>query len=259
MTSRFLLVVGDKFDAFTAGKAATTVSRFSLDLNNFAQRHDNYIYVVPGQGLTDHDFSALPDLVASSPVHNRIDWALWRSRAQRAGLHLSHKRHPQNSIISAPRRIADDVYTLDILVDENCEIMHDHQTGQHLQGMLLIEASRQSFLAVTEAFFIPEPGKRYYFVIHSMATKYQKFAFPIDARIVYRILSSNTNDPNKLSFTVSMGIEQAGETVATSDVSFTAFDEQRLLRREALAAQEALNTHFAMVSRNVHALPQSAA
>ncbi|WP_233420966.1 AfsA-related hotdog domain-containing protein [Xenorhabdus nematophila] len=65
----------------------------------------------------------------------------------------SHKRIPHNTIIGSTRKENENSFSLPLLIDERCELMSDHQTGQHIQGMILIEACRQTFIAVTEEFF----------------------------------------------------------------------------------------------------------
>jgi hypothetical protein len=64
-------------------------------------------------------------------------------------------------MLSLPRRVSESCFEADVLVDDAGEHMSDHVSGQHLPGMVLIEAARQMILAVTEEFFSESlPGQR---------------------------------------------------------------------------------------------------
>ncbi|MNP31136.1 A-factor biosynthesis hotdog domain protein [compost metagenome] len=100
--------------------------------------------------------------------------------AQSAGKRLSRKYRPENVLISIPERTDDGIYTASLLLHAQNELLLDHLTGQHVQGMVLLEACRQMLLAVTERFHLDEyePPKRY-FVLNEMNVRYTAFAFPL--------------------------------------------------------------------------------
>lgn len=239
-----VLVVGDKFEAFTVGKGALTISVLREHLAAERPVAESPVSLVPGQGLATSDIAEIRHLAERSARDHRIDWSLWQLPAQPADTKLCHKRQAQNSLVSEPRRVAPDTFELDLLVDDDCEIMADHQTGQHLQGMLLVEAARQAFLAVTEHYFVTARDIRYYFVINEMAVRFERFLFPVHATIRYRVLEHDVSNPRKLAFRATMEIEQVGTTAAQVDVAFTAFDESRLLEKESALAAAAFHSHM---------------
>jgi len=66
----------------------------------------------------------------------------------------------------------------------------DHRTGQHVQGLLLIEAARQMMLSVSESYLPGEnTGARYYVVLNSVNTGYLQFALPLPTLLSNEILS----------------------------------------------------------------------
>src|SRR3546814_8567164 len=92
--------------------------------------------------------------------------------------------------------------------------MLDHLTGQHIQGMVLTEACRQMFLAVTEKYFLQDyRAKKRYFVIDTMTMRYNAFAFPLPAQITYKVLSKNVQKSHKRSFHVDMEVMQCSKPV----------------------------------------------
>lgn len=247
MRERVILVVGDKFAQFTADKDVITLSQFCglLTLPSQLIPERARLVVMPGQGLGDDDIERVLALEATSPNRGKFDLGLWHQVPKRAARARSHKARPENTLISEPRRISEDVYELDLLVDEDCELMNDHQTGQHLQGMILLEAARQSFLAVTEAFFLPQDGTKFYFVINEMSANYAAFAFPLDARIRYVIREKDTSTVLRQKFIADIIVEQCGVTAASFTTVFTAFEDGRISTKEGVLAKQALHNHLA--------------
>jgi len=242
-----MLVVGDKFAQFAIGKDVITLSQLCglLGLPGGMMAGAPRVVVMPGQGLGDDDIDAVLTLAAGSANADRFELTLWRLAPKRAHGTRSHKRDARNTLISEPRRLNEDVFELDLLVDEDCELMSDHQTGQHLQGMLLLEAARQSFLAVTEAFFLPQDGTKFYFVINEMAATYNAFAFPLDARIRYLIREKDIGSPHRQRFVADIVVVQCGVTAASFHTVFTVFEDGRIASKEGVLAQEAFNSHMA--------------
>lgn len=130
-------------------------------------------------------------------------------------------------------------FRMDLCIDENSELMRDHQTGQHVQGMVFVEASRQAFLAVTEAFFQDEGEDSVYFVINSMTTEFMGFVFPIRSHIDYRVVSKDINERRK-KFSVEIEIIQGGEIRTRSAISFTVYPNRIISEREAALARDAV-------------------
>lgn len=264
MRDKVVLVVGDKFLQFAAGKDVMTISqlRSLLTLPQVVLMDRSRLVVLPGQGLGDDDIDLVRTLAATSSHREHFDLSQWNQHPRRASGRLSHKRRPENTLISAPRRVAENLFEMDLLIDEDCELMNDHQTGQHLQGMVLMEAARQSFLAVTEAFFLPDDGTRFYFVINDFAAGYHRFAFPLDAAIRYRITESDTANPLRQSFSAEIEVIQCGKTAASFTTRFTAFEDARISAREEAMARDALADHLAarrpaaMVEVGVEATPE---
>ncbi|MEU6299282.1 AfsA-related hotdog domain-containing protein [Streptomyces erythrochromogenes] len=135
----------------------------------------------------------------------------------------------------------DSLFGAGLRLHNDNELLLDHQTGQHVQGMVVIEASRQMFLAVTERFFAAQwPQRKYYFVIEYMNTAFENFLFPLCSTIEYRITESQTQDPSRLSFTAEVGIHQAGRRSAFTQLAFTAFDTDVIEVKEDRRARRAV-------------------
>ncbi len=252
MRERIVLVVSDKFAGFAAGKDVVTYSQLRQWLSGEAQPlmgHGRMV-LVPGQGLGDDMVAEILELATRSADRGRYDFGPWQQRPRRADGRLSHKRDPRNTLISDPRRVAEDVYEMDLMIDERGELMLDHQSGQHVQGMILIEAARQGPMAVTEAFFLPQDGRKFAFVFNEMNIRYNRFAFPLDARLRYTIREKEIRGTKRFRFVGDIAIEQCGVQAASFSFVFSVLEEAPVSRQEGALAIEALQGGLAEAVRN---------
>lgn len=197
--------------------------------------------LVAAQGLSemqiDHAFCLGISLGLSQEF---ACWNEWSKHA-RAGYALSHKHRDENVLISVPRRVDDSNFEADVLIDSRSELMLDHLTGLHVQGMVLTEACRQMFIATTEAHCMgaDAPAKRY-FVINEMNMRFLQFAFPLPATIRYQLQDVQRPRADRMSVVAEMEVWQNGRAVAAMGVKFGVFDDAYLGPREHQLAEQAL-------------------
>lgn len=106
---------------------------------------------------------------------------------QRAAKEKVHKARDSNVMVSSPTQMTAESYEAYLVVDETCAEMSDHQTGEHVQGAVLIEASRQMFMACATSFDLsPEASAKIgemHFALNEMRVVFHNFVFPIETRI----------------------------------------------------------------------------
>lgn len=248
-----VFVVGDRFEGFANKPGTVVASELSRALKEGeTERFGSGTRFVPGQGLCEDRMRRLLTEAKESRADAAFDAWEEAMKAPKACGSLTHKRNPENVLIGDPRQLGDGLFEADLRIDDRNEIMSDHVTGQHLQGMLLVEACRQTFLAVTEKYFTPAGEDRsYYYVISELNTAYYSFVFPLGAKIVYAINDGSTEDPERLSFDVSMDVMQAGEVVTRVSTSFTAFDSASLKPKEHRRAEKTLDHSQAAVGEGL--------
>lgn len=250
-----LIVVADKFAEFTVEKPAVTLSQLHAMLKLPKHLVPGAVRLLPGQGLSEGDIADLiVQINALDPAGLKWELSLLRTLPERADPCISHKRRSCNTLIGSPTKTAHDCYRIDLCIDENCELMGDHQTGQHVQGMLLIEAARQSFIAVTEKYLLTDLEEKTYFVINAITTEFTGFVFPLPAHIEYRIVSANVNDRRR-KYQVEMDFIQNGELRTRIGCAFTVFPHQVIAEKEAALARDAAHCALTQVSlgANAHA------
>lgn len=230
-----MIVVGDRFAAFADNAGVVTLSTVERWLDGAAvigPAEPNRLHL--GQGIPA---DKLPVLV--SRLRDRgVDVGNTGSgrHAAPAAQSLTHKRRPENTLISTPREIEPGVYDLDLLIEEDSELLLDHVTGQHIQGMVLVEAARQTFLAVTTQALTGELADPY-FVIKTMNVQFRQFLFPIRARIEFLLKKQSSSRPGKCSYEAVIRFHQLGECAAEVTVSYAAIERGALSEREAHMAQ----------------------
>lgn len=234
-------VVGDRFSGFAVHDRVQTLSSFLGGL--WSGAYDDLpgpLALTGGQGIGGYEWDYLRGALRRRGLEERI---LLQERplslARRAE---AHKHREENVLVADLGRHDDQIFDAALRLHGNNELLLDHQTGQHTQGMVVVEAARQMFLAVTERYYTHRwPERRYYFVINSLATTFENFLFPVDARIRYLIQSADLSDPARLEFTARVDIEQGGRRSARCEVAFTAFDATVLETVEYRRAERALD------------------
>ncbi|MDO3384426.1 AfsA-related hotdog domain-containing protein [Gilvimarinus sp. SDUM040013] len=247
MSNRIILVVGNKFASYALGKDAITVSQLKGLLSLPVQMLPNQgkTTLLPGQGMGEQCIADLLKEAENSPNYKMFDFSLWRNLPKRAGQNISHKHKPENTLISHPRQISQDIFELQLLIDENCELMSDHQSGQHVQGMILIEAVRQATVAITETYFLKGSTTQYAFVLNDMSVKYNNFSFPVTASITCRITEKDIDNPKRLSFAIEADVVQCNTCVSSLCFNISAIDKLRIDRQEELQATKAQKRYLA--------------
>ncbi|TRL36485.1 AfsA-related hotdog domain-containing protein [Methylosinus sporium] len=238
MDDRYYFVVGDRFREFADGKDVLTVNQLEALTRLPKTLVGARKVLMLGQGVRQDDVLAILRNCEDDPTQSaKFEIADLRRVTDRADETLSHKRVSHNTLIGAPSRLSADRFKLPLNIDERCELMGDHQTGQHIQGMIVVEAFRQSFLAVTEAFFpLGNEGKTY-FVINAMKTEFKNFLFPLPADIIYQIDDKDVNE-RRARHHVTITVIQNMTECASAEISFTVYPADVIATKEAeMAAQ----------------------
>lgn len=235
------LVVGDIFEKVSSSFPNVMTESEALDLVQFGAFPDGRLDLIIGQGVDRSMIErAIKQRFAAEPgVLHRIslqDDAVMPRAVKR----LAHKDKPANVCVGTPIQLDDSKFRLDLHFSASNEFFGDHMTGMHIQGMALTEAARQSFLAVSEMFYLNGREGRFYFVIKSFASRYTNFVFPLAAHIDYEVRRASLKD-SSASFDVHMKLWQAETVCAEFDVEFTAFAEAKISERETSMMGERLS------------------
>ncbi|MFF3601653.1 AfsA-related hotdog domain-containing protein [Kitasatospora indigofera] len=237
---RTVLLVGDRFAGFAVHEGVLTVSQFTEQLPLYAAAAAGRTQVLAGQGITAVRWQELREDAARHGLRERLDFRRPESALSPRG--EAHKHQSQNTLIAGLRREQEGRFSADLRLHEDNELLLDHQTGQHVQGMVAVEAARQMFLAVSERYYASRhPGRSYYYVIDSMNTSFENFLFPLEATIEFLTLRAEVADPERLSFAADISVHQAGRRAALTSVTYTAFEPALIESKETRRARFAVD------------------
>ncbi len=130
---------------------------------------------------------------------------------KKARKEIVHKRQDSNVIITAPEWNEKGFYSAWLYIDGVTELMSDHLTGRHLQGIVLLEAARQLSIAIG-ALNKPrtQPANEVSVVVSEWKCKFHQFVYPFECRIDTSILSSSAQRDRKSCKMVSAFYQEEG-------------------------------------------------
>ncbi|MFJ4274270.1 AfsA-related hotdog domain-containing protein [Streptomyces coelicoflavus] len=225
-------LVGDRFSSFATHDGVHTVSSFAA-----AVRSGEYdgltgpLLLWEGQGVSAYDRDYVRAALEAAGLTRKI--LMQPNEPEVVPRAEAHKHREVNVLISGLQQQGPDTYRAALRLHSDNELLLDHQTGEHIQGMVVIETFRQMFMAFCDKFVAVQcPEYRHYYIWHSMDIGFDNFLFPLDADVVCTVESAETDDPSRLRFTVALEVHQAGNRAAHARISFTAYDADRLAPKE---------------------------
>lgn len=243
-TNRTAIIVGDSFSKYAELDGVYTVSGFAKMILSVIGGMVSPDYlpsgVIWGQGIGEYECEYISHIALALDESIAPDFigqlAIPATRGH------AHKRGPQNVLISVPERENDTRFVSDLIIDSRNELLIDHVSGQHVQGMILLEACRQMFLAVTEEYFLKKSSiLETYFVIKSMAIDFKSFVFPVGAKVTYSLGTLNQKTNGRLAVDAVISIWQNDNECATCTVSYSVFDATELSARELGLARKSIS------------------
>jgi A-factor biosynthesis hotdog domain len=235
-----LLVVGDKFEGFTRDK--TDVVTFT----DFAQlvwskKLPPSCDIWLGQGIEHDRLSGLLVLLDERP--RIVNWDQILDQGRPSHQASVHKVRRENVLITGPRKLDESRFEAWLAMQDSGELLGDHMTGQHIQGMVLIEAARQMMLSVSEHFLLAQRPNGYYFVLNSMDIEYKQFVFPLPTRLSHEITLKQPGKGDSLKATCETAFLQNDAPVARVQIQYAAYAKEFIGEKEAKSAIDAYDRH----------------
>ena len=178
MSDRVIYVVGEGFAPFATGRLFLSLGQVRQLLADGARTAGGHIVVLPGQGLEESDVAEVLALAAVSPWRDRFDFTEWYHRPKRADL---GRQGVKDILISAPRRVAENVFDLDLLIDGGCDLMVAPPPMSDPRRLVLYEAARQCAVAVAAMLYPDRDPPRVW--IDEGVLRRDAFILALDARI----------------------------------------------------------------------------
>ncbi len=246
MLPKTLLIVSDKFHNFATRPDVITISELYslLSADNIKIPYSQKIILIPGQGFSRESINRVLALSVTAKNALSFNFNLWHKIPQRASSQLTHKHQEENILVSEPHRKSESTFEMDVLIDENCEMMRDHQTGLHIQGMLLVEAARQAYLATMEKFYIKNKEEKNYFIFNELNVGYNKFAFPLPSSILLTNEKVDLSNKKRQHTSTKIELLQCGDVSASVLMDVTIMPDTRVSTMETRFAKQSLDNYI---------------
>lgn len=234
MSMQKMIVVSDRFIDFTETENVISVSAAEKLIGDAHTPSNVRLHL--GQGVSVGSIERLISIAQQS----KKSWILNFTHVKKSGRAHVHKHNPRNSMLAIPLHIGPNLYSIDVFLDDECAEMSDHLSGQHIQGMVLVEAARQAFLTVTEEFYLKDNEDSSYFVINKITVDYQRFVFPVAIKIVYEVVEHQPGKNGSHRFRAVISVIQNEEVCCVMTVAFSTYFDQFIKTKEKTLAQEAV-------------------
>jgi A-factor biosynthesis hotdog domain len=237
-----LFIVGDRFESFAEQTSAVTVARFVAELRAGAYQGDrsrSTLVLAEGQGITPYDWDWIRDELARLGLSERV-LIRRNSRGPLSGHSETHKHRESNVLIAGLTRLTDTTFRASLRLHNDQELQIDHQAS-HVQGMVVLEAARQMYLAVCERHYAYRwPEHRYSYIFDRLEASFRNFLFPLETTIDCEVLEAELTDPEQLVFDSQIKFRQAGLHAATVRIVGMAVDSTVMARKERRGADRAI-------------------
>lgn len=204
-----LYVIGDGYAAFAEHASVVTFVQLRTLLLEKAVDWST-TDLAQGLGLESAQLRMIRGelLAAGAPPHVAKHF-----EREHAPLALTHKHTAEHVLIGPPRRVDHDSFSFDVVLTSVHDRLSDHVTGQHVSGMLLIEAGRQAAAVALETVHC-DKSVDYAATWSALRASFQSFAFPLPMTIHATVDSSGQARANKVDTRVAITIRQLDRTVA---------------------------------------------
>jgi hypothetical protein len=236
METETLFIVGNSFANFAEKNLmVSTLDEFKLIIKS--PPICNY-YLRIGQGVSNKDLKDFIEVINDSEYRKyyELDDAYLNFQSDAEHRKSVHKHKLSNVMISPPANLGSNCFISSVCLQNECAELSDHSTGQHVQGMVLIEAARQMVLSVSENYLLNDEQKyKSAFVIKNMNINFKNFMFPVNADA--RLIASNISqkkfggiDADTITTFFQNGIEVANVSLqlSTYDNEFINGKEEKM-------------------------------
>jgi hypothetical protein len=233
MNTERAVIVGDKFGSFANDACLTPEKFFRMSIEQLRRiRH-----ILVGQGISADMISRIYAFLHEHGLLTGIEVEEYVS--DKVSPELVHKKFEKNVMITTPCRNDTNVFEAHLVIDESCAELSDHIAGIHIQGGLLIEAARQTFMACTSYLceIAGREHKQVNYILKQIEVNYRQLLYPLPIRILLSI-----NDLKALRNTgihtceVKVRFEQLGVTGVELTCKGMGYDKQALEQQEEMGA-----------------------
>lgn len=242
---RDVVVVADRFAQFARGDRVLTVSGLLALLDAGGPRLPDCHWVVHlGQGVDATDGDLLETACEKSEAAVRLaDPDSFRQPLEPPV--VVHKDRPENVLLAGVHSPEPTHCRAELRIHRDNELVLDHHTGEHVQGIVIIEAMRQICIAQFETAIRPGLAPAAYAgVWKRIDLSFEDFLFPLPATVESLIVESDLSRESNLKFRATTAVRQQGRTVATAGIEYSMIVQARVDTLERRKADQATRAYL---------------
>jgi hypothetical protein len=241
MNANFFHVVGDKFKNFSSNKYVMTMSELAELTNIYRIGSQPGYTLLLGQGVSVGKLEEVLEKINKNGLNNYFSIKYSDVLDNKNSQQLCHKAKLDNVMITTPHVFAKNTYISQMSLQDDCAEMNDHVTGQHIQGMILIEAARQMMLSVSENFILDEEKRgKYYFVLNNVNSSFYQFTFPLQVSVFCEVVNLERSSKGTVKAKMKFSFMQNNIEVTEVEINFAAYEKVFLEAKEKLLAESAI-------------------
>lgn len=218
MLRKHYVIVGDRI------KEQCSCEMFisAATAESITHSHSSPLTLHVGQGLSDKQLIQLYD--SSQMKQSHVD-LVPKQRSLRASLRETHKHEKCNVAISKINDNGNGTYSSTLMIDDTNAEVSDHLTGQHISGMMIVEAARQMSIATAEQFYVnPLARKKVNFLTNRMSVTFHDLMLPIKTEILCIPIMVKRSGPINFRFTINIHLRQQSNILATLEFDTSVID-----------------------------------
>lgn len=244
-TRRDVVVVADRFARFARGDRVLTMSALLGLLGAGPSEERGCHWVVHlGQGVDATDADLLEAACDKSEGTVRLaDPDAFRQPP--ACPVVVHKDRPENVLLAGVHSPVPAHCRAGLRIHRDNELVLDHHTGEHVQGIVIVEAMRQICIAQFETAIRPGLAPAAYAgVWKRIDLSFEDFLFPLPATVESLIVESDLAREGNLKFRATTAVRQQGRTVATAGIEYSMIAQGRVDTLERRKAEQATRAYL---------------
>jgi len=234
-TLRDVVVVADRFAQFGRVEHVLTVTDLRALLAAGVPAGSGWV-VHWGQGIEPEDRELLDGLGPDVRVADEETLPLPVTPE------LVHKQRPENVLLAGIRIPSELCCSAELRIHRGNELILDHHTGQHVQGMVVVEAMRQICIAQFETGYRPRlPKGGYAGVWKRLNLSFEGFLFPLRATVESEITCADLSRETNLRFRATTSVRQNADVIASAEIEYSMIRQDRIDALERRKAGQAVH------------------
>lgn len=228
-------VVDDSFSTFAAvSPQVKTATELCVEVQNGELKDQELIC---SAGIDSYRLETINSYCADAGSNQVLPIHCETRTANRRDVH----KHESTNVLLGPVIRAENSFSAPFVLSSRNELLADHKTGIHVQGMVGVEACRQMALCICESVARNESLLDFSVSLDTFNLEFGNFVFPLPAVIRGEITSSTRNKNGWTTLCLNLALNQAQLDAVTATLTCTLIPRKVMDSIEEKRAKRAID------------------